>query len=86
MRLSFPWKRRKKDSVYGPAINPVDLTDMSREAESAENARHHAEAALRETRRRTPEVARVVRPLEGRLSRNHWAEMMEQSFQRKANG
>lgn len=86
MRLSWPpWKRRKRNDVRHEEP-PVSLDDMERQARFAERARQRAAFDLRLTRQRGEEVARVTGYFEGRLDRNHWAEMMEQSFQRDQNG
>ncbi len=81
-----PWKRREKEDVRDPQSPPVDLDDMSRQARFAENARDRAARDLRAVRARGEEVARLGGYFEVRLDRNHWAEMMQESFQRNRDG
>ena len=83
MRLSWPpWKHRKKDRVRHEQPPPISLDDMSRQARFAESARDRASRDLRATRERGAEVNRLTTSLNDRLDRNHWAEMMEESFRR----
>lgn len=87
MRLSWPpWKRRKKDDVRNEQPPPVSLDDMSRQARFAQSAQERATWDLHLTRARGEEVNRVTGALDDRLRRNHWAEMMQQSFQRNEDG
>lgn len=86
MRLSWPpWKRKRRNAVRQEEP-PVSLDDMKRQARFAEGARRRASWDLHITRQRGEEVARLTGFFEGRMDRNHWAEMMEQSFQRNRDG
>jgi len=87
----LPWKRRSGDGRHrtkkdGATVNMNDSQDLAMLAFEANNAKARADAALEDAHRRAPEVSRMSLFFERRLERNHWAEMMEQSFQRKHNG
>lgn len=81
----LPWKRRNGGESRHQTEEGVDLIDdqdLATQADEALAAKKRADAALRDTLRRTPEVERVANALEFYRARNRWGDMMLESFQR----
>lgn len=72
------WKLR----IFGyRPEDEIDIVDLSERKRQARAAVERSNRALAEVRRDTPEVNRLSRSLREIRARNHFAEMIQQSFE-----